>query len=247
MKTIRKYIMLALPFLSLIFMYDKCEKVLTIPACTGNCSDVIFSGNALNVAYNTPIGNTQIQVTTPGNSRGSVDTVYVVGNVTTGANGEFSLFKSIDTATHKVYSIKVTVPAGYLTQPETSGEYSTYPNNTEWIYTYPTDSGMQNIQVEAFPATRLKINLHRSSALSKSSFSTDYFVRQGTYQSYPGYSGFEQTSGNTDTSIYIETSPNLYTVIEWHGNVDSNYNYIPGGTDSVVCQPNGTSQVSITY
>ena len=250
MKTTERYTIIALSLLSFVFIYAKCQKDIPLPPCSGDCNDVFFSGNVLNAAYNTPIRNAQIQVTTPGDFLGPVDTIYIVGTVLTDANGNFSILKNIDTTTHTMYTIKATMPPGYLVSPETSDQYSTYVDNTEKEYFYAIDSGIRQIQFEAFPVTRLQINLHRSSALpdnnSYNEMNLDYSVDNADFDLIgSAYSGFIETLKNTDTVIYLETSPVLHTIIQWSRGTGSGT--FVSGTDSISCQPNTTNQISITY
>src|ERR1700722_6474308 len=103
MKTDRKYIIPTLLFLSFICTYSRCTKEVPIPPCSADCNNVVFAGTVINAAYNTPISNAQIQVTTYGGYTGPYDTDYVVGTVKSDVSGNFILAKNIDTATHRFF------------------------------------------------------------------------------------------------------------------------------------------------
>jgi hypothetical protein len=247
MKTTEKYTIVALLLISFIFIDARCQKDVPLPVCSGNCTEIIFSGSVLNAPYSLPIRNAQIEVTTPGDYR-PVDTTYIVGTVKTDADGNFSLIKSIDTTIHKIYYIKATMPSGYLTSLETSDQYTTNPDNTSSQYFYLNDSGIQRIQFEAFPITRLKINLHRTSSLPTNITYSNFTFSVNDGIGYPiGLTNtwFQETSKNTDTVVYIETSPVVNTVIQWDRT--SNTSLLSKGSDSISCQPNITNQISITY
>jgi hypothetical protein len=249
MKAAEKYTVLPLLILSFVFIYARCKKDLPIPPCSGNCTDIVFSGNVLNVASGLPISNAQIQVTTQG-GYGAVDTIYVVGTVRTDANGNFNVRTSIDTTVHKSYTVQATMPQGFLMSPETSDEYVAIPsNNIQCQYFTATDPGIQHIQFGSFPPIKLAINLHRSSPLPTTGLymSFNYSIdTKGIYSSNTIYGSWLQASvTNVDTVIYLETTSHLNTIINWNGR--SAGNVLIQGADSIACQPNVTNQIFITY
>ncbi|HSY62013.1 MAG TPA: hypothetical protein VK796_09065 [Cytophaga sp.] len=247
MKTTEKYTVLPLLILSFVFIYARCKKDLPIPTCSGNCTDIVFSGNVLNMASGLPISNAQIQVTTPGDY-GAVDTIYVVGTVKTDVNGNFSVGKSIDTAIHKFYTVQATMPQGFLIAAQPSDEYAINPANIQTQYFNVTNTGIQHIQVGAFPVTKLAINLHRSSPLA-SGYIVNLNYSIDNRRTYPFNilygSAFWTSIKNTDTVIYLETTSNLNTIIGWYGGSDSSN--LVKGIDSISCQPNITNQITINY
>ena len=247
MKTAEKHTVFFLLILSLVSIYSKCAKDLPLPACSGNCSDIVFSGNVMDVVTGLPIRNAQIKITTPGDY-GTIDTVYVLGVVGSNANGNFNLSKSIDTSIHKLYSVEAIMPEGYLISPQTTDDYSIDPSNIQLQYFNAADPGIHNIQFSAFSPSRLAINLHRNSPLPAAGLTMefDYSIHTpGVYQVYGNSSWFQASVRNIDTVIYIETAPNLNTVINWNGT--SYINTLSQGADSITCQSNVANQISITY
>jgi len=238
-------------FLSFIFMYARCKKdvPLPLPTCSGNCTSLVFSGNVLNAAYNTGIRNAQIKITTPGGYGSLADTTYTVGMVSTDVNGNFRIVTSIDTTVHKVFYDTTTMPPGYLVSTLTPVQYSFVRDYTQSKSFYVIDSNLQHIQFEAFPITKLAINLHRNTALSTNYplfYATYSVVSGGAYTFGESGTEFIATSKNTDTTIYVETSPVLHTIIKWYAYIDTGSSYA-NGVDSISCQPNTTSQIYITY
>ena len=247
MKTNRTYIVIILLLIFYVFTFFKCTKDLPIPACTNGCNGIVFAGKVINEAYNTPISNAQIQVTTPGDY-GAIDTIYVIGTVNTDANGNFTIVKSIDTAIHKQFTVVATMPNGYLTAPETLDQFANSPTNLETQFFIGIDSSIQNIQFGAFPITKLAIKLHRNSALLSGNtyevFNLSCSINS-IYSVSPTYTAFAETPQNADTVINIETAPVLINTISWDTSTDTST--LVNGSVSIKCQSNTTNEITINY
>ena len=236
---------LSLIFLPLFIM--SCHKEL--PPCTSDCSDIIFSGTVINGTNNLPVSNTQIHVIT---STGvgfpySNNTIYDVGTVYTDNSGKFLLSKSIDTSVYKSFTVVATAPSNYVTYPQFLNQLIYSTNNIESIF-FSTIDSIRQMAFEVFPITKLTINLHRLSPVPTTGYySVDFtFAFQRNlvfpYSSGSVWCGFDETANNADTTVYLETSPNLYTFIDWSRSDNS----VSGG-DSILCLPNVANTITVNY
>jgi len=235
-------------FLTLIVI--SCVKEKGLPPCKSDCANIVFAGTVVNGAYNISAANTKIKVTTSILSANPYSgTIYDVGTVYTDDNGKFTLSRMIDTSVYRSFSVIATAPPDYITSPAFLNQVNEFTTYNEAVFFYMIDSSTQLIRLGVFPITKLTVNLHRGTPLPVTGeYAVSFeitFQGNGLFSYNSAFCEYEETTSNTDTTVYLDTSPNLYTFIQWYKNTDSGT--VVYGTDSIICLPNVANKIDVTY
>ncbi len=233
----------------LVILLGACRKEAA--PCSGNCGILQVEGTVYDLSTNLPLSGQPISVTLTQDQFCLPCLSYKLASGLSDNNGHFQLSYSLDTNLLKEYHIivSVPVPSNYILFPvlrdslNSKTNQSTQSANTR-NFGYTNLDSMQNLKFGFYASTPLKVNLHRVSAI----------VQQAPlFFLYANINGSDilsslsivQTATNKDTSLVINTSPNLFTRINW--NKYTTATEVQSAIDSVKCTPGGNNAIDIYY
>ncbi|MDR3711560.1 MAG: hypothetical protein P4L51_02000 [Puia sp.] len=238
----------ALLILALMFLLGACRKDAEPAGCTGSCQILQVEGTVYDQSTNQPLSGQSISVTLNENPFCLPCSSYRLASGTSDNNGHFLLSYSLDTNRLRDYHIIVSVPlpSNYILFPILKDSFnSKLPQSA---YTRNFGSGnmdsMQNLKFGFYPSAPLTVNLHRVSSIVPENPYLFLYVNIDRSKVLSSLS-IPQTPANKDTSFVINTSPNLFTKINW--NKYSTLTTVLSATDSVKCTPGGNNVLDITY
>jgi hypothetical protein len=222
-------------FISISIFFISCKK--DIPACTGNCADIVVSGKVYDATNNIGFSKVPLTIDWFSNHRNCIfcPASKRVYSGSTDKNGNFNFTITIDSSLFLDYDLTLRVP----NQPE----YLSYSNDyfESQLYKY-NPTGFQNTQFKMYPKANLTIRLHRVQNDNFTYFLAEhYYLNGSTYGDYiiAGQQFAESPVINTVTSA------NIYTKISWKKV------FSPGvftqQVDSLICTKNGNNFFDIFY
>ncbi len=234
---------------ALLFGITACTKTKSLPACTGNCSDVSFSGMIYDPSSNAPLGNVEIKVYLNPTSAGYLipPDNYIVASGKTDGNGNFNFHAQYDTVKFmsSVLEVNAYIPNGYIQYPQqidTRTEPSASDNIDALLFNSTDFSKFSHVNFTMFQKTLLQIHMHRTSPIDNNAA-----VDVGLFASgvTGGYDGFIQTEANKDTTVSAYTGFNMYTVVTTTKAISANA--YASVKDSVKCTKNGPNSIDVYY
>jgi hypothetical protein len=235
--------------LGLVILLGACRKESA--PCSGNCGVLQVEGTVYDLSGNLPLSGQPIYVTLNQNEFCLPCSSFKLASGLSDNNGHFQLSYSLDTNLLKGYHIivSVPVPSNYISFPvlkdSLSGKtnLSTQSANTR-NFGYTNLDSMHNLKFGFYAAAPLRVNLHRVSAIVPQTPLLFLYANIAGSNVLSSLS-IVQTEANKDTSLVINTSPNLFTRINW--NKYTTTSEVRSATDSIKCTPAGNNSIDIYY
>jgi len=223
---------------------NSCRKEL--PACTGNCSTIVFSGMIYDKTTSQPLSGQSVDVILHQNTYCLICSTFKVVSGKSDANGRFRMSKMMDTTlfNDNYLLVAVPIPDNYLEYPEPVGpgiirdkpEYSNIRIDSFNL------TAMGNLTFGFYPKTLLHINMHRTTPLILQY--RDITLEFEFDKKLSGW-GLEQLNTNQDTSLTINTSANIFTKITTRKFVDTST--VISKTDSIKCKLSNNNTMDFYY
>ena len=227
----------------LTFLFCSCKK--QIPTCSGNCTNVNFSGFMYDKSLNVPLSNQNVNIVLHQNSSCVICSSNIVASGKSDINGHFSITATFDTSLLSEYYIKViaTATENFIYYPQAVGPGITNsPAMTSSQFGTIDTVAFKNLSFDFYPRVLLKINLHR---ISLPVPQYPYLDQSYTFDGHTLGWGLDERPSNIDTTLTIYTSANIFTKIV------SSKQQTPANVirrvDSIKCTINGNNFIDIAY
>jgi hypothetical protein len=216
--------------------------------CSGNCNLSQVEGTVFDQSTNLPLSGQPISVTLNQNAFCLPCSSYKLAAGFSDNNGHFQLSYSLDTNLLKDYHIIVSVPLppNYILFPVLKDSFNSKVAQSAYTRNFGLGNrdSMQNLKFGFYPITPLQVNLHRVSPIVQETPDLFLYVNIDGSNILSSLS-ITQTEANKDTSFIINTSPSLFTKINW--NKYTTANTVQSATDSIKCKPGGNNALDIYY
>lgn len=234
---------------SLLFGAIACTKTKNLPACTGNCTDVTFSGTVYDPSSNAPLDNVKVKVFLNPSSIGYLipPDNYIIAIGKTDGNGTFTFHTQYDTLKFRSYTLEVNayIPDGYIQYPQqidTRTEPSASDNIDALLFNATDFSNLRHLNFTMFQKTLLQIHMHRTTPIANDAAVNIGLLASGVTG---GYDGFIQTEANKDTTVSVYTGFNMYTIVTITKAISATtYAHVK---DSAMCTKNGPNSINVYY
>ena len=207
------YIFLPKIAIVLIFVFaNACTKTKDLPACTGNCTDVIFSGKVSDLSANAPLSHVVMKIYLDPPSAGYLipHDDYIAASGTTGSDGSFMFHPQYNTAKYKNYYVLIdaTIPNGYIRYPQeiVPTEHSAGDDIYGFQLSATDYSHFTNVAFTLMQKTLLQIHMHRTTPIINDPSLT---LELNTGAAGSG-GGFTQSEANKDTTVSAYAGANVF-------------------------------------
>ncbi len=245
----RNYICLPkIAILLLLVGANACTKTENLPACTGNCADIVFSGTMFDLSANAPLKGDDIKIYLNPYVAGALiqPNNYIVASGKTGSDGTFTFHAQYDTTKFASATLEVnaTIPDGYIQYPQQIDPMAeSGPSNIDALIFDPTDlTSFSHLSFVLFQKTLLQIHMHRTTPILYGG----YLLLDLRDNNVVGsVNGLIETAANKDTTVSAYTGANVYTIITASREIsDTSY---ASTKDSIKCTKNGHNAIDIYY
>lgn len=212
----------------LFSLLTSCEE-----ECTGDCAEILITGQVTNALNNQGIAKVPIQVNWQESGFGFFNTTLKFANTKTNKQGQFKISKTIDKAKFEDYFLKVEadIPNGFI------DNYAQNDKITSYIIRYEQ---VRDIRMAIYPEARLSIKLVKNQQDNFNFFDLTY-----SYHKPFSAGGIRSDGGLTDTTYNVKTAADIYTIIEWKKNygIGQNVTFV----DSIMCSSSKDNIFLINY